>query len=160
MERGTRTPTFLYGAHFCGSFFSYSPAKYIDLQHRRMHIFTTLPSVNSSPRFACTACLYFCTPLSSFGQDLKSIVKRQERPSWWTSVHASAIKEPHHLSVVTAGEIPMSELVDSMQTLGFQDKNPLMFEIMLKISAKRKGSSTSFTQFAEDMADLIVSYVD
>ena len=62
-----------------------------------------------------------------------------------------------HLSVVTAGEIPMSELVDSMQTLGFQDKNPLMFEIMLKISAKRKGSSTSFTQFAEDMADLIVS---
>lgn len=64
-----------------------------------------------------------------------------------------------HLSVVTAGEIPMSELVDSMQTLGFQDKNPLMFEIMLKISAKRKGSSTSFTQFAEDMADLIVSYM-
>ena len=53
----------------------------------------------------------------------------------------------------------MSELVDSMQTLGFQDKNPLMFEIMLKISAKRKGSSTSFTQFAEDMADLIVSYM-
>lgn len=51
----------------------------------------------------------------------------------------------------------MSELVDSMQTLGFQDKNPLMFEIMLKISAKRKGGSTSFTQFAEDMADLIVS---
>lgn len=59
--------------------------------------------------------------------------------------------------LMTAGEIPMSELVDSMQTLGFQDKNPLMFEIMLKISAKRKGSSTSFAHFAEDMADLIVS---
>lgn len=51
----------------------------------------------------------------------------------------------------------MSELVDSMQTLGFQDKNPMMFEIMLKIGAKRKGGSTTFVQFAEDLADLIVS---
>lgn len=51
----------------------------------------------------------------------------------------------------------MSELVDSMQTLGFQDKNPMMFEMMLKISAKRRGENTTFVQFAEDLADLIVS---
>lgn len=57
----------------------------------------------------------------------------------------------------SAGEIPMSELVDSMQTLGFQDKNPMMFETVLKISAKRKGGNTTFVQFAEDLADHIVS---
>lgn len=51
----------------------------------------------------------------------------------------------------------MSELVDSMQTLGFQDKNPLMFEMMVKISEKQKGNSMGFAQFAEDLADLIVS---
>ncbi len=51
----------------------------------------------------------------------------------------------------------MSELVDSMQTLGFQDKNPMMFETVLKISAKRKGGNTTFVQFAEDLADHIVS---
>lgn len=56
-----------------------------------------------------------------------------------------------------AGEIPMSELVDSMQTLGFQDKNPMMFELMQSISSKMKGGPITFIQFAEDLADLIVS---
>ena len=56
-----------------------------------------------------------------------------------------------------AGEIPMLEMVDSMQGLGFHEKNPMMFEMVLKISAKRKGGSTNFVQFAEDMAELIVS---
>ncbi|CAN0445648.1 unnamed protein product, partial [Ectocarpus sp. 12 AP-2014] len=54
-----------------------------------------------------------------------------------------------------AGEIPMSELVDSMQTLGFQDKNPMMFELMQNISSKMKGGPMTFVQFAEDLADLI-----
>ena len=49
------------------------------------------------------------------------------------------------------------ELVDSMQGLGFHEKNPMMFEMVLKISKKRKGGSTNFVQFAEDMAALIVS---
>lgn len=49
----------------------------------------------------------------------------------------------------------MLELVDSMQGLGFHEKNPMMFEMVLKISAKRKGGSTNFVQFAEDMAELI-----
>lgn len=44
-----------------------------------------------------------------------------------------------------------------MQSLGFHDKNPMMFEMMLKMSAKRKGGSTTFVQFAEDLALLIVS---
>ena len=51
----------------------------------------------------------------------------------------------------------MLELVDSMQGLGFHEKNPMMFEMVLKISAKRKGGCTNFVQFAEDMAELIVS---
>eukprot|EP00903_Cladosiphon_okamuranus_P012618 g11805.t1 len=74
-------------------------------------------------------------------------------------IHAESVQELREafdmFDTKGTGEIPMSELVDSMQTLGFQDKNPLMFEIMLKISAKRRGSSTTFAQFAEDMADLI-----
>lgn len=51
----------------------------------------------------------------------------------------------------------MSELVDSMQTLGFQDKNPMMFELMQSMSSKMKGGPITFVQFAEDLADLIVS---
>lgn len=51
----------------------------------------------------------------------------------------------------------MSELVNSMQSLGFHDKNPMMFEMMLKISSKRQGGNTTFVQFAEDLALLVVS---
>lgn len=54
----------------------------------------------------------------------------------------------------------MSELVNSMQNLGFHDKNPMMFEMILKISAKRKGGGATFVQFAEDMAGLIVSTIN
>lgn len=61
------------------------------------------------------------------------------------------------MSFNLAGEIPMSELVDSMQTLGFQDKNPMMFQAIQDISNKRSGGMTTFIQFAEDLADLIVS---
>lgn len=50
----------------------------------------------------------------------------------------------------------MSELVNSMQSLGFHDKNPMMFEMVLKMNAKRKGGNTTFVQFAEDLAHLIV----
>lgn len=51
----------------------------------------------------------------------------------------------------------MSELVNSMQSLGFHDKNPMMFEMVLKMNAKRNGGNTTFVQFAEDLAHLIVS---
>lgn len=51
----------------------------------------------------------------------------------------------------------MAELMDSMQSLGFNEKNPMMFEMMLKISAKQKGGNITFTHFAEDLAHLIVS---
>lgn len=54
------------------------------------------------------------------------------------------------------GKISLSELVDSMQSLGFHDKNPMMFEMVNKISAKHDGGKATFPQFAEDLADLIV----
>lgn len=44
-----------------------------------------------------------------------------------------------------------------MQSLGFHAKNPMMFEMVLKISTKRKGGSATFVQLAEDLAELIVS---
>lgn len=46
-----------------------------------------------------------------------------------------------------------------MQSLGFHDKNPMMFEMVNKISAKHNGGKATFPQFAEDLAGLIVRNV-
>lgn len=44
-----------------------------------------------------------------------------------------------------------------MQSLGFHDKNPMMFEMVQRIRADRNGGNVTFAQFAEDLANLLVS---
>lgn len=44
-----------------------------------------------------------------------------------------------------------------MQSLGLHDKNPMMFEMVLKLSTRREGGNITFKEFTEDIADLIVS---
>lgn len=44
-----------------------------------------------------------------------------------------------------------------MESLGFHDKNPMMLEMILKMSARHKRGNVKFSRFVEDLADLIVS---
>eukprot|EP00904_Undaria_pinnatifida_P011311 jgi/Undpi1/730/HiC_scaffold_10.g04194.m1 len=93
---------------------------------------------------------------------LRSVMSSARKPSAKADIpdiHSESVEELREafelFDTKGAGEIPMLEMVDSMQGLGFHEKNPMMFEMVLKISAKRKGGSTNFVQFAEDMAELI-----